>query len=50
MKALVLAVALCAAPLSGWAACSGGHAQAMTCAEGTIWDPATNSCVPIVTG
>ena len=51
MKRLVLAVALLATPLSAWAQCSGHSEQAaMTCMEGTTWDPVVNSCVPIVTG
>jgi hypothetical protein len=50
MKALVLAIALCAAPLSAWAGCGGDHRQAMSCAEGLNWDPETGTCVPAVTG
>lgn len=50
MKACLLAAALLAAPFSAWAACRDSHDQAMSCAEGTIWDPATGTCVPIVTG
>ncbi len=50
MKRLVLAVALLATPLAAWADCSRSDQQAMSCAEGTMWDAATNACVPIVTG
>lgn len=51
MKRLVLAIALLATPLAAWAQCSGhNERQAMSCADGTVWDPATNACVPIVTG
>lgn len=50
MKRLILAVALLATPVAAWAQCSRTEQQAMSCTEGTMWDPVTNSCVPIVTG
>jgi hypothetical protein len=36
--------------MAAWAQCGGHSQQAMTCAEGSMWDPETNACVPIVTG
>ena len=50
MKRLLLAAILLSTPLGAWAACTGSDQQAMTCIEGQVWDPATSSCVPIVTG
>jgi hypothetical protein len=50
MKRLILALALASSPLAAFAACSGDHQQAMSCAENTMWDEATRTCVPIVTG
>jgi hypothetical protein len=49
MKSLVLAFALAALPAAALAACPEGS-QTMICAEGTIWDPATGTCVPVVLG
>ncbi len=51
MKRLVLAIALLSTPLAAWAECSGHSEQAsISCMEGTVWDPQTSACVPIVTG
>jgi hypothetical protein len=50
MKRLLLAAVLLAAPMNAWAQCMGSDRQAMSCVEGQVWDPATNACVPIVTG
>jgi hypothetical protein len=50
MKRLLLAAVLISAPLGAWAQCSHSDQQAMSCIEGQIWDPATNACVPVVTG
>jgi hypothetical protein len=50
MKRLVLALALIASPLSAWAACGHLEQQAMSCAEGYLWDQTLNQCVPVVTG
>jgi len=50
LKTLLAALALSAAPSFGIAMCSGDSHQAMSCAEGTVWDSETNSCVQQVTG
>lgn len=50
MKRLVLALVLSASPLAAWAQCSHSEQQAMSCAEGSAWDPLTQSCIPVVTG
>lgn len=50
MKRLVLAVVLLATPFAAWAQCSKNEQQAMSCVEGSIWDPVANACVPVVTG
>lgn len=48
---LTLAViALMLAPSLASAMCSRDHEQAMTCAEGTVYNAETGSCVPQVTG
>jgi hypothetical protein len=47
MKRLVLV----SSPLAAWAACTGASdQQAMSCAEGMLWDQEMNACVPVVTG
>lgn len=50
MSRLVLVLALLSAPLTAHAACSGHAEQAMTCAEGHVWDQEAGACVPVVTG
>lgn len=50
MKRLVLALALAASPFAAWAQCSGSNDQAMSCAEGSMWDQETGTCVPVVMG
>ena len=51
MKRLFLAILLLSPPLAAWADCQGHREQqAMSCAEGMMWDAETNACVPIVTG
>lgn len=48
-KKLTLAVlALVLAPGLAFAMCSRDHDQAMTCAEGTVYNAETGSCVPQV--
>ncbi|MDU8913624.1 carbohydrate-binding module family 14 protein [Aestuariicoccus sp. MJ-SS9] len=45
IKTLVTAAALVVAPtFAAFASCSGHSQQAMTCADGTIYDAASNSC------
>jgi hypothetical protein len=51
MKRVVLALVLLSTPMTAWAQCSGkSEQQAMSCAEGSMWDMEVNACVPIVTG
>ena len=50
MKRFVLALVLLASPLPAFAACSNGTDQAMSCAEGSMWDSKTQACVPVVMG
>ena len=50
MKRFVLVLALVSSPFAAWAQCSHVEQQAMSCAEGLIWDPETDTCLPIVTG
>ncbi|TNF23184.1 MAG: hypothetical protein EP318_01140 [Rhodobacteraceae bacterium] len=46
---MVCAALLTVLPVMGYAMCNDGH-QAMSCAQGTVWDAATQSCVERVTG
>ncbi|KPP84534.1 MAG: Chitin binding Peritrophin-A domain [Rhodobacteraceae bacterium HLUCCO07] len=49
-KKLTLAVvALVLAPGLASAMCSRDHDKAMTCAEGSVYNPETGSCVPQTT-
>lgn len=49
MRMLMVAAVLLASPYAAFAGCSGDHAaqQAMSCAEGTMWDPQTRSCTKV---
>jgi len=49
IKSMVCAAFLAAFPVIGYATCNDGH-QAMSCAQGTVWDAATQSCVEQVSG
>lgn len=51
IKTLIIAMALTAAPTLALAAgCSyGKEQQAMSCAAGTTYDSASNSCLPVST-
>ncbi|TCS63776.1 adenylosuccinate lyase [Primorskyibacter sedentarius] len=50
LKTILAAAALTVVPaLGAWAACS-GHSEAMSCAQGTVYDSATGTCVKQVTG
>ena len=51
IKTLVIALALTAAPALAFAeGCSfGKHKQAMSCAEGTTYDSASQTCLPVST-
>jgi hypothetical protein len=44
LKALLAAAALTLCPAIATAQCSGHSQQAMSCAEGTVWDAETQSC------
>ncbi len=49
-KTILAAVALTILPAAAFAMCSGKSHQAMSCAEGTVWDANSQSCVKQVTG
>jgi len=49
MKTIIAAAALSLSPMLAFAYCSGHQQQAMTCAEGSVYDPETNTC-QVVTG
>lgn len=40
----ILALGTTGAAIAG---CSGHSQQAMTCADGTVWDSATQTCIPL---
>ncbi|WP_306005581.1 chitin-binding domain-containing protein [Aquicoccus porphyridii] len=48
-KLTLAVVALVLAPGLASAMCSKSHDQAMTCAEGSVYNPETGSCVPQTT-
>lgn len=52
LKTLFAATALIVVPSFALAmGCSSGHQmdqQAMSCAEGTMWDAATGTCIPLI--
>ena len=50
MKSILLALAVLSIPAAAIAACSSQGDQAMSCAQGTIWDDATRTCEPVVIG
>ena len=51
LKSLLTAAVLALVPFVSLAECYGDHAQqAMSCAEGNVWDADKAACVPIVTG
>lgn len=50
LKTILAATALAVIPAFGaWASCS-GHSEAMSCAQGTVFDSASGTCVEQVTG
>jgi hypothetical protein len=49
-KTLLIAVALTLLPGLAMAKCSGFDQQAMSCAQGSVWDSAKQACTPIVSG
>ena len=46
-RVLAVAVALTLAPALGFAECSFGKQQAMSCADGTTYDAETGTCVAV---
>lgn len=50
LKTLLAAAALTMTPVIAAATCSAHKDQAMSCADGTVWDSETSSCVQQVTG
>ncbi len=44
-KTIFVALALTILPAAAFAACSGKSHQAMSCAEGTVWDATSQTCV-----
>jgi hypothetical protein len=49
-KTLLIAVSLTLLPGLAMAKCSGYDQQAMSCAQGSVWDSAKQACTPIVSG
>ena len=49
IKTILAATALTLAPVLAFAQCSSHDRQVMTCAEGTVFDPETNTC-QVITG
>lgn len=50
LRLILTAVILGAGPVAAGAACFGDHSQqAMSCAEGTIWDETKGACVEVST-
>ncbi|MYM54193.1 carbohydrate-binding module family 14 protein [Thalassovita mangrovi] len=47
IKTILTAVILTAAPLAASAQCTKDHQQAMSCADGTVWDAETKSCTKV---
>ena len=45
MKTILTAFTIALMPMSAFAMCSGKSHQAMSCAEGTVWDIESQSCV-----
>lgn len=53
IKTTLIATVLLLTPALAYAQCAGAHKAsetAMSCAEGMVIDPETNTCVPQVTG
>lgn len=51
LKSVLTAAVLTLVPLASTAECFGDHSQqAMSCAEGNVWDADKAACVPVVTG
>lgn len=50
MKRFALILALLAMPALAGAACLHDQQQAMSCADGLVWDPETRACIPVASG
>ncbi|MWD30045.1 adenylosuccinate lyase [Aquicoccus sp. SCR17] len=50
LKTLLAAAVLTLSPVIAGATCSAHKDQAMSCADGLVWDAETSSCVQQVTG
>lgn len=48
MSRLAFILAMLVFPASAFAACPGDTEQAMSCAEGTMWDAEAQACVPLI--
>lgn len=46
-KTLLTATLLALSPMAAMAACSWGKMEAASCADGNVWDPASETCVPV---
>ncbi len=49
IKTVIAAAVLSLTPVLGFAYCSGHEQQVMTCTEGSVYDPDSNTC-KVVTG
>lgn len=47
LRTVLTAVILTAAPLAAAAECSSQHQQAMSCADGLVWDSETKRCTKV---
>ena len=47
LKTLIVGTVLAFAPALAFASCSGHEKQAMTCADGTVYDAETNTCTVV---
>lgn len=47
LKIALTTIILTLAPLTAFAECFGDHQQAMSCADGAVWDSETKSCIKV---
>ncbi len=50
IKLFAAVIALTALPAAGYAMCSDKSHQAMSCADGAVWDASSQTCIKQVTG
>ena len=50
LKTFLISAALTFLPGLAMASCGGHEKQVMSCAQGTSWDHATQTCTPLVSG